>query len=67
MSQIIFIRRCNEFNVFVMIAQYTSFLNEMGFSNIQIKIYEFLLANKVGTINEIKNELNFSYTQVYNN
>ncbi|MHA2037753.1 MAG: helix-turn-helix domain-containing protein [Promethearchaeota archaeon] len=39
----------------------------MGFSHIQIKIYEYLLKNKFGTINDIKNELNYSYTQVYKN
>ncbi|MFX1524558.1 MAG: helix-turn-helix domain-containing protein [Promethearchaeota archaeon] len=50
-----------------MIAKYVSFLNEMGFSDIQIKIYEYLLKNRFGTITDIKNELNYSYTQVYNN
>ncbi|MHA2282044.1 MAG: helix-turn-helix domain-containing protein [Promethearchaeota archaeon] len=39
----------------------------MGFTDIQIKIYQYLLANKFGTINDIKSELNYSYTQVYNN
>ncbi|MFW9781738.1 MAG: helix-turn-helix domain-containing protein [Candidatus Heimdallarchaeota archaeon] len=50
-----------------MIAQYISFLYEIGFSEIQIEIYKYLLAHKSGTINDIKTELNFSYTQVYHN
>ncbi|MHA2180381.1 MAG: helix-turn-helix domain-containing protein [Promethearchaeota archaeon] len=50
-----------------MIAQNISFLNEIGFTKIQINIYEYLLKNKFGTINDIKNELNYSYTQVYSN
>ncbi|MFX1275336.1 MAG: helix-turn-helix domain-containing protein [Promethearchaeota archaeon] len=47
--------------------QIFSFLNEIGFSDIQINIYKFLLIHKFGTINDIKNELNYSYAQVYNN
>lgn len=39
----------------------------MGFSNIQINIYRYLLTHKYGTINDIKNDLNYSYTQVYHN
>jgi sugar-specific transcriptional regulator TrmB len=50
-----------------MITQNLSFLNEIGFTKIQINIYEYLLKNKFGTINDIKNELNYSYTQVYSN
>jgi sugar-specific transcriptional regulator TrmB len=50
-----------------MIEQNLSFLNEMGFTKIQINIYEYLLKNKFGTINDIKNQLNYSYTQVYSN
>jgi sugar-specific transcriptional regulator TrmB len=50
-----------------MIATYLSFLNEIGFTNIQINIYKFLLRNKFGNVNDIKNELNYSYTQVYHN
>ncbi|MFX1302625.1 MAG: helix-turn-helix domain-containing protein [Promethearchaeota archaeon] len=44
-----------------------SVLNEIGFSNIQIDIYLYLLTHKFGTINDIKTELNYSYTQVYHN
>ena len=44
-----------------------SFLNDIGFSEIQIKIYRYLLENKQGTINDIKTVLNLSYTQVYHN
>lgn len=44
-----------------------SFLNDFGFSDIQLNIYQYLLKNKFGTIIDIKNELNYSYTQVYHN
>ncbi|MFX0177291.1 MAG: helix-turn-helix domain-containing protein [Candidatus Hodarchaeota archaeon] len=44
-----------------------SFLNYFGFSDIQLNIYQYLLKNKFGTIKDIKNELNYSYTQVYHN
>jgi len=50
-----------------MISKLISFLNEMGFSDIQINIYKYLITHKYGTINDIKNELNYSYTQVYHN
>jgi len=44
-----------------------SFLKEIGFSDVQITIYQYLLLHKFGTINDIKTELNYSYTQVYHN
>jgi sugar-specific transcriptional regulator TrmB len=44
-----------------------SFLNDFSFSDIQLNIYQYLLRNKSGTIRDIKNELNYSYTQVYHN
>jgi sugar-specific transcriptional regulator TrmB len=50
-----------------MISKLIYFLNEMGFSDIQINIYKYLLTHKYGTINGIKNDLNYSYTQVYHN
>ena len=43
------------------------FLNEIGLTDIQIKIYNYLLTHKFGTINNIKSELNYSYTQVHHN
>ncbi|MFX1268609.1 MAG: TrmB family transcriptional regulator [Promethearchaeota archaeon] len=43
------------------------FLNEFGLNDIQIKIYNYLLNNRFGSIDDIKNELNFSYTQVRDN
>jgi len=43
------------------------FLNEIGLTDIQIKIYNYLLTHKFGTINNIKRELNYSYTQVHHN
>ncbi|MFX0021771.1 MAG: helix-turn-helix domain-containing protein [Candidatus Hermodarchaeota archaeon] len=44
-----------------------SFLKEIGFSDIQIVIYKYFLRHKTATINDIKTELNYSYTQVYHN
>jgi sugar-specific transcriptional regulator TrmB len=44
-----------------------SFLKDIGFSDIQIDIYNYFLMHKSGTINDIKTELNYSYTQVYHN
>ncbi|MFW9878988.1 MAG: helix-turn-helix domain-containing protein [Candidatus Thorarchaeota archaeon] len=44
-----------------------SFLKDIGFSDIQIDIYNYFLKHKLGTINDIKTELNYSYTQVYHN
>lgn len=43
------------------------FLQEFGFSDIQIRIYEYLLKNRFGAIESIKRELNYSYTQVRDN
>jgi len=43
------------------------FLKEMGLSDIQVNLYYFLLFNKSGTINQIKEELNLSYAQTNNN
>lgn len=44
-----------------------SFLKEIGFSDIQINIYNYFLKHKIATINDIKSDLNYSYTQVYHN
>ncbi|MHA1149230.1 MAG: TrmB family transcriptional regulator [Promethearchaeota archaeon] len=44
-----------------------SFLKEVGLSDIQIEIYYYFLSYKSGTIDEIKKEINYSYTQIYNN
>jgi len=44
-----------------------TFLKEIGLSDIQIDIYKYLLIYKFGTINDIKTDLNYSYTQVYHN
>jgi sugar-specific transcriptional regulator TrmB len=48
-------------------SQILSFLKDIGFSDIQIDIYKYFLEYKSGTINNIKTELNYSYTQVYHN
>ena len=45
----------------------SGFLSEIGLSEIQIKIYNYLLTHKFGNINDIKKELNYSYTQVHHN
>ena len=45
----------------------SEFLGELGLSEIQIKIYTYLLTHKFGNINEIKKALNCSYTQVHHN
>ena len=42
-------------------------LGEIGLTEIQIKIYNYLLTRKFGNINDIKKELNYSYTQVHHN
>lgn len=42
-------------------------LSEIGLTEIQIKIYNYLLTHKFGNINGIKKELNYSYTQVHHN
>lgn len=43
------------------------FLAEFGLSDIQIKIYQYLLENRFSTIENIKHNLNYSYAQVRNN
>jgi sugar-specific transcriptional regulator TrmB len=43
------------------------FLNEFGLSDIQIKIYEYLIKNRFGTIKDIKEHINKSFAQVRNN
>ena len=45
----------------------SGFLSEIGLSEIQIKIYNYLLTHKFGNINDIKKELSYSYTQVHHN
>ncbi|MGQ4876383.1 MAG: helix-turn-helix domain-containing protein [Promethearchaeia archaeon] len=44
-----------------------SFLREIGFNDIQLKIYEYLLTHRFATINDIKKDVNYSYAQVYQN
>jgi len=43
------------------------FLNEFGLNDIQIKIYNYLLNNRFGSIDDIKKELNYSYSKVRDN
>ena len=47
-----------------MLKEYLFYLKEIGLSDIQIQIYEYILNNRTGTINEIKEHFNFSYSQV---
>lgn len=41
-----------------------SFLFEIDFSDVQMNVYKYLIMHKFGTINEIKNDLKYSYSQV---
>lgn len=50
-----------------MVEEHFFYLREVGLSDSQIHIYDFLLENKSGTINDIKEKLNYSYAQVSNN
>lgn len=43
------------------------FLVEFGLTDIQIKIYEYLVKNRFGTIEQIKESINKSFAQVRNN
>ena len=43
------------------------FLNEFGLSDLQIRIYEYLVKNRFGTIKDIKESINKSFAQVRNN
>ncbi len=43
------------------------FLQEFGYSEIQIKLYEYLLKNRFGSIENIRRDLNYSYAQVRDN
>ena len=47
-----------------MLKEYLFYLKEIGLSDLQIQIYEYILNNRTGTINEIKEKFNFSYSQV---
>lgn len=44
-----------------------NFLNEFGLSDIQIKIYDYVLSNRFGSIEKIKSELHLSYTVIRDN
>ncbi|MBY8982619.1 MAG: winged helix DNA-binding protein [Candidatus Lokiarchaeota archaeon] len=50
-----------------MIEKYRHWLYELGLSEIQIQIYNYILTHQYGTVNKIKNELNYSYSQVHYN
>lgn len=47
--------------------EYFFYLREIGLTDVQIHIYDYILKNKMGTINHIKDVLNYSYAQVRNN
>ncbi len=47
-----------------MLKQLWGYLSEIGLSDIQIHLYEFILRNITATINEIKEALHYSYAQV---
>ncbi len=46
-----------------MLRKYHPTLREIGLSEIQIKLYDYIIENKMGTINKIKEDLNLSYSQ----
>lgn len=43
------------------------FLNKFGLNELQIRIYNYILENRFGTIDNIKKDLNYSYAQVRSN
>jgi predicted transcriptional regulator len=43
------------------------FLSEFGLSDVQIRIYEYLVKNRFGTIKDIKESISRSFAQVRNN
>ncbi len=47
-----------------MLKNYYPYLRDIGLSEIQIRIYDHIIENRSGTINEIKDILNYSYAQV---
>jgi sugar-specific transcriptional regulator TrmB len=44
-----------------------TFLNEFGLSDVQIRIYDYLLNNRFGNINQIREEINHSYAVIRDN
>ncbi len=44
-----------------------TFLNEFGLSDVQIRIYDYLLNNRFGNINQIRKEINHSYAVIRDN
>jgi sugar-specific transcriptional regulator TrmB len=47
-----------------MLKKYHKYLRDIGLSEIQIKLYDYILEYKSGTINQIKEALGYSYAQV---
>ena len=43
------------------------FLNDLGLSNLQTEIYQYLILHNSSTINQIKENMNLSYSQTINN
>ncbi len=50
-----------------MIEELLSFLNEIGFSLIQVNIYKYILIHKFATIQDLQKGLKYSYAQAYQN
>jgi len=47
-----------------MLKKYHPYLRDIGLSDLQIKLYEYIVENKSGAVIELKEELNLSYSQV---
>ncbi len=47
-----------------MLKKYHSYLRDIGLSELQIKLYDYIIENKSGAVIELKEELNLSYSQV---
>ncbi len=47
-----------------MLKKYHSYLRDIGLSEIQIQLYDYIIEYKFGTVQDIKEKLNYSYSQV---
>jgi len=47
-----------------MLKKYHPYLRDIGLSEVQIKLYDYIIENKSGAVIELKEELNLSYSQV---
>ncbi|MEJ2249649.1 MAG: helix-turn-helix domain-containing protein [Candidatus Lokiarchaeota archaeon] len=47
-----------------MLKKYHSYLRDIGLSEVQIQLYDYILESKSGTINQIKEDMGYSYAQI---